>query len=250
MNKLFPLSVLLLACAAAQATDMMMPDGSKDMYVGMALATRTVAAGEERRVLLRPLLQVQRSNGVFVSASGVAGLHLSDTPGLEYGPLLAASNARQPTDSWRLRGSQPVQGKADGGAFFNYYLGSETRVLSNLFYDTSAHGLRGYVGVQKALNLEDPHHSLAVMAGAHWASSPVMRELYSVSAAAGGVRDYRPDGSLNSVSLGLEWNWALSRQWLVHSGVSATRLGHGAADSPVVERRSFMSWSSGLAYRF
>lgn len=250
MNKLFPLGVLLLACAGAQATDMMMPDGSKDMYVGMALASRTVAAGEERQVLLRPLLQVQWSNGVFVSASGVAGLHLSETPGLEYGPLLAASNSRQPTDSWRLRGSQPVQGKADGGAFLNYYLGSTTRLLSSTFYDTSAHGMRAYLGVQNAINLPDPHHSLAVTVGANWASGPVMRELYSVSAAAGGVRDYRPDGGLHSVNVGLDWNWALSRQWLLHSGVSATRLGSGAADSPVVERRSFISWSSGLAYRF
>jgi hypothetical protein len=106
MNKLSLLSVLLLACVTAQATEPMMPDGSKDMYVGMALATRTAAAGEERRVEPRPLLQVQWSNGVFLSASGVVGLHLSDTPGLEYGPLLAASNSRQPTDSWRLRGSR------------------------------------------------------------------------------------------------------------------------------------------------
>lgn len=250
MNKLSLLSVLLLACVTAQATEPMMPDGSKDMYVGMALATRTVAAGEQRRVEPRPLLQVQWSNGVFLSASGVVGLHLSDAPGLEYGPLLAASNSRQPTDSWRLRGSQPVDGKADGGVFFNYYLSEQTRVLSSVFYDTSAHGLRGYAGLQKALTLPDPHHSLALTAGAYWATAPVMRELYSVSAAAGGARDYRPEAGLSAVSVGLDWNWALSRQWLLHSGVSGTRLGKAAADSPVVERRSFISWSTGLAYRF
>ena len=55
---------------------------------------------------------------------------------------------------------------------------------------------------------------------------------------------------MTSVSLNLDWNWALSSQWLLHTGLSGTRLATPAAGSPIVERRSFVGWSSGLAYRF
>jgi len=254
MNKLSPLLLLLAACAPALAentTGLMMPDGSKDMYVGLAFTTRSAAAeGEHRPVILRPLLQVQWSNGIFVSANGVLGMHLSETAGVEYGPLILGSDARSPGDSRRLRGTHPVRGSLDAGGFFNYYLGDETRVTSNLVYDTSARGFRGQVGMQKTLPSPAPHHTVTLSAGVSLASDPVMRELYEVRTATGGVRDYHPSGGVMSVSVGVNWNWALSSKWLVNSSVTGARLGNGPSEAPFVERRNFITWSSGLAYRF
>lgn len=254
MSKLSPLLLLLAACAPALAentTELMMPDGSKDMYAGLALTTRTAAEeGGTRPVILRPLFQVQWSNGIFVSANGVVGMHLSEATGVEYGPLIIDSNSRNPGDSRRLRGTHAVRGSADVGGFFNYYLGDETRVTSNLMYDTSAHGFRGQLGMQKTLPSPAPHHTVTLSAGVSLASDPVMRELYEVRTATGGVRDYRPSAGLMSVSAGVNWNWALSSKWLINSSVTASRLGNGPADAPFVERRDFITWSSGLAYRF
>jgi outer membrane scaffolding protein for murein synthesis (MipA/OmpV family) len=257
MNKpsLFLLPLLLAVAGTAAAADntatLMMPDGSSDMYVGAAIATRTAAGdGERRATALRPLFQIQWSNGIFASATGVVGMHLSGTPGVEYGPLLLDSNARNPRDSRRFAGTHEIDGTPDAGGFYNYFLGTNTHLLVNAVYDSSAHGLRGQFGVQKRLSSLAPHHTVSVSASVALASSPVMREWYEVSAAAGGKRDYRPSGGVASLNAGANWNWALSSKWLVSSSVTATRLGGAAADSPVVERRNFITWSSGLAYRF
>ena len=240
-------ALLLAGGAGAQ----MMPDGSRDMYVGAAVTGSSATDdGAPRAAVLRPLLQVQWSNGVFVSASGVAGMHLSATPGVEYGPLLAASNARDPEDGWRLRGTRRIKGSPDVGGFYGYYLGDAARITSNLVYDTSAHGWRAQFAVQKTLPLLAAHHTVTLSAGVSLASGAVMEERYAVSFAAGGARDYRPSGGVTSVDAGINWNWALSSKWLLNSAVTGTRLGSGPARSPVIERRNVISWSSGLGYRF
>ncbi|MES2162227.1 MAG: MipA/OmpV family protein [Pseudomonadota bacterium] len=254
MKKLSPLLLLLAACGPALAentTELMMPDGSKDMYAGMAFSTKTsVEEGEVRQVMLRPLFQIQWSNGIFASANGVLGMHLSQTAGVEYGPLVVGSNTRAPGDSWRLRGTRPIRGSADVGGFYNYYLGDEARITSNLIYDTSARGFRGQLGVQKTLPSPAPHHTVTLSAGVSLASDQVMREQYEVSAAAGGVRDYRPSAGVTAVNAGVNWNWAMSSKWLVNSSLTGTLLGSGPANAPFVGRRNFITWSSGLAYRF
>lgn len=256
MNKSYPLFFLLLAaCAQARAENsaaLMMPDGSRDMYVGMGLATSTAAAGERRSVMLRPLLQVQWSNGIFASANGVLGMHLSETAGLEYGPLLLDNNARHPSDSRRLAGSHEIAGTPDVGAFLNYYFDARLRAVSSIVYDRSAHGLKFSAGLQHTLPAPAPHHTVSLSASVAVASDPVMRELYEVvgDGRPGAPRSYRPSGGLMSISAGANWNWALSSKWLIHSALTGTRLGASPADSPVMERRNVITWSSGLAYRF
>ena len=255
MNKFAPrfsprllLPALLLADGAGAQ---MMPDGSRDLSVGAAVTGSSATDdGAPRAAVLRPLLQVQWSNGLFVSASGVAGMHLSATPGVEYGPLLAASNARDPEDGWRLRGTRRIAGSPDVGGFYGYYLGEQARVTSNMVYDTSAHGWRAQLAVQKTLLSLAPHHALTLSAGVSLASAAVMEERYAVSTAAGGARDYRPAGGVTAIEAGVNWNWALSSKWLLNSAVTGTRLGSGPARSPVVERRRVITWSSGLGYRF
>ena len=254
MNKLSSLIFLLAACGMALAENsagLTMPDGSKDMYVGFGVATRSSAAeGERRTVAFRPLLQVLWSNGIFVSAQGVVGWHLSATAGTEYGPLILASDARNPGDSYRLRGTHAVDGSPDAGGFYSIDIGGNAQLQSSVSYDTSAHGLRGRLGLQKSWAALVPHHTVSLSAGVALASDPVMRELYEVRTAAGGARDYRPSGGVMAINAGVNWNWALSSKWLVSSAVTGTRLGAPAADSPIVERRNFITWSSGLAYRF
>ena len=252
MNKLFPLMLLpLCGLVCAEDSMSMMPDGSRDMYVGIAVVTGNAAAvGEKRPVLLRPLLQAEWSNGIFVSSGGIAGWHLSQTAGVEYGPLLASTNSREPRDDRRLRGSHAIRGSLDAGGFFNYYLGEDARLRASILYDTSAHGFRGDVGVQRSWTGLAPHHTLSLSAGVSLASDPVMRERYEVRRDAGGVRDYTPSGGVASVNAGANWNWSLNSRWLLSSAVTVTRLGSEPAASPIVERRTFTVLSTGLAYRF
>ncbi|MES2116295.1 MAG: MipA/OmpV family protein [Pseudomonadota bacterium] len=244
----------LLAGASAHAdSTMMMPDGSREMYVGLAMAARTgVTPGDDRRTVLVLSGQVQWSNGIFLSANGVLGMQLSERPGIEYGPLLQQSNERHPGDSRRLAGTRDIAGTLDGGGFYNYYLGDDLLLRSSLVYNTSAGGAMGNVGLQKALVDVAPHHTLALSLSMNLAGGQVMRELYEVrpDAAAPDRPHYRPSAGVLSVNAGLNWNWALSSHWLVNSAVTATRLGPGPANSPVTARAGYLTWSTGLAYRF
>jgi hypothetical protein len=254
MNKRLPFILTLSLCGLAAADDgstPMMPDGSRDMYVGLALAGRSAAAaGEDRPSALRLLLQARWSNGVFISASGVAGIDLANAAGVEYGPLLALSNSRSPNETRRLCGTQAISDSPDGGGFFNLYLGNDMRLRSSVVYDTSAGGVRAEAGVQKSWSALAPHHTLSVSAGVSLADGAVMRERFAVRRDLGGVRDYRPSAGVDAVTTGVNWNWELSSKWLVTSSLTAARLGSQAAASPVVERRNILLWSSGLAYRF
>jgi hypothetical protein len=99
---------------------------------------------------LRPLLQAEWSNGIFVSSGGIAGWHLSQTAGVEYGPAAGihqlARTARRPAFARFACHSR----FAGCGRTFNYYLGEDARLRSSILYDTSAHGFRGDVGVQRS----------------------------------------------------------------------------------------------------
>lgn len=267
LNKLLPpylppnllpypaLLACLLAGGAAHADSgtMMMPDGSKEMYVGLAVAARTgVTPGVNKGTELALSGQVLWSNGVFLSANGVLGMQLSGRPGIEYGPLLQMSNARHPGDSANLAGTHDIAGTMDGGGFYNYYLGDDLLLRSSLVYNTSAGGAMGNVGLQKAFIDVAPHHTLSLSLSINLAGGQVMRELYEVrpDAAAPDRSAYRPSAGILSANAGLNWNWALSSHWLVNSAVTATRLGPGPANSPVTGRAGYLTWSTGLAYRF
>ncbi|QNA88401.1 MipA/OmpV family protein [Massilia sp. Dwa41.01b] len=96
MTKLFALALAAVANTAAAQTPATnpMPDGSRDMYVGLGVVSAPRYEGartSERHAL--PVLQVQWSNGVFVSGMG-AGMHLSRAPQVEYGPLIEVQPRR------------------------------------------------------------------------------------------------------------------------------------------------------------
>ncbi len=80
-----------------------MPDGSRDMFIGLGVqAAPRYDGAADRRMSALPVLQVQWSNGIFVSGMS-AGLHLSALPTVEYGPLLALAPGRDASGSRLFR---------------------------------------------------------------------------------------------------------------------------------------------------
>lgn len=280
MNKFPALALAVLSGSAAAQTPATnpMPDGSRDMYVGLGLVSAARYEGarhSERKAL--PVLQVQWSNGVFVSGMS-AGMHLSRDPRFEYGPLVELQRRRDDAGLGggidgvqarysvvsllsadvrdnRLSGMTPVATRLLGGGFLNYYLTPDWRLTGNLLAGAGngRDGVRLDLGVQRLAMQAGPHHQVSVAAGLGLVNAGYNRAFFGVSeldSLRSGNPVYRPDGGLKDAYLGLRWNWALTPSWMLTSHLQVKRLAGDARHSPLVERPTNLTVSTAIAYRF
>jgi outer membrane protein len=287
MANLYSLA-LLAACGAASAQTPAvnpMPDGSRDLYLGLgAVSAPRYEGARARRVSALPVLQFEWSNGVFVSGMS-AGMHLSGVASIEYGPLLALQPrrsesgnadaiggidngvgpsmvaqppmivARAAPGNSRLDGLDPIGARVQLGGFFNYYLSPQLRITNSLLYGSGneRNGATWRIGVQRIAAALGPHHSAALSAGVTFVNRDYNQAFFGVSpveSQRSGFAPYRPGGGIKDAYLGARWNWALAPAWLVTSNLQATRLLGSARRSPLVERPGNLTVSTALAYRF
>ena len=280
MNKFSALVLAVLSGSAAAQTPATnpMPDGSRDMYAGLGLvsAARYEGAEHSRRRAL-PLLQVQWSNGVFVSGMN-AGMHLSQDPTLEYGPLAELQPRRDESgdsggvdgltarysivampmaasSSNRLLGVSPVSTRLLGGGFLNYYLAPDWRLTGSLLYGAGndRDGARLDLGLQRLAMQAGAHHRISVAAGLSFVNAGYNRAFFGVDrndSLLSGNPVYRPGGGLKDGHLGLRWNWDLAPSWMLTSNLQVRRLAGDARRSPLVERPTNVTVSAAIAYRF
>ena len=271
-------------CAAAGAqtpASNPMPDGSRDLYLGLgAVSEPDYLGGAARRVRALPLVQLEWNSGVFISGLS-AGMHLSRQPSLEYGPLLAWRVKRgeqgmgggadgvanqsipgavtqrgglAPSDG-ALVGMDPVKGSLQAGAFANFYLTPRLRLTNSLLYGAGKwrDGVVWNVGVQRTAADLTPHHRLTWSAGVTMVNRSYNDSYYGVGddeSLRSAHRAYSADGGVQDVYVGAGWNWALSPHWIVASRARVTLLQGDARHSPLVQRPTNFSLSTGLAYRF
>jgi outer membrane scaffolding protein for murein synthesis (MipA/OmpV family) len=278
---------LLLCCGAATAQTPAinpMPDGSRDMYAGLGVqAGARYEGAESRRTRAVPVIQVEWSNGMFISGMS-AGMHLSSQPTVEYGPLLTLQPRRGdtgvgggavgvgdlgPVFGWadgptavalarqgnRLAGMDTVATRLLAGGFFNYYLSPHWRFTSSALWGAgnNRHGAIAELGLQRLAVDIAPHHSLSLMAGLSLVNRDYNQAYFGVTipeAAHSGNRWYSPGGGLKDVHVGARWNWSFAPNWILTSNLQAQRLQGSARDSSLVERPTSMTVSTALAYRF
>jgi outer membrane protein len=285
MNKFLFLS-LSAACSTVWADTPAtnpMPDGSRDMYVGLGVqsAPRYDGTGS-RKVSALPVLQVQWSNGVFISGMS-AGMHLSASPTVEYGPLLAVqpgrddggsgdgvdgigvnliSNAFQdPAAKARLQGAGRLTGmneigaRLQGGAFANYYVTPQWRLTSSVLYGAGRDhdGARLDLGVQRLAAALGARHHVSLAAGITAVNRNYNQTYFGVTSMES-LRSrfsyYEAGAGLQDVHAGIRWNWTLAPSWILTTNVQAKRLLGSAAHSPLVERSANATVSTALGYRF
>jgi outer membrane protein len=286
MQKLLALA-LAAACGAASAQTPAvnrMPDGSRDLYVGLgAVSAPRYEGARERRVEALPVLQLELSNGIFFSGMS-AGMHLSGAPSFEYGPLLALQPRRSPSGSGtgvggvdtfsppgvlpqppvvlartqagsRLAGMDTIGARLQAGGFVNFYLSPHLRLTNNLLYGSGNEkkGATWNIGLQRIAAEPALHHALSFTAGLTLANREYNQAFFGVlpaEAPRSGNRVYRAVGGLKDVYVGARWNWALAPAWMITSALQAQRLVGSAKDSPLVERPANFTVSTALAYRF
>lgn len=285
MNKLV---LLALGCACGSAGAQTpaanpMPDGSRDMYVGLGAQSAPRYAGTgSRKLSALPVLQVEWSNGLFVAGMS-AGLHLSDAPTLEYGPLLAVLPGRDdsgvrssigsvsgsnavvaavtpatPAGQARiagLRGMDPIATRLQAGAFANYYLSPQWRLTGTVLAGSGQDrdGVRLDLGVQRLAAVIGEHHQLSVAAGLDVVNRHDNASYFGVTRAEA-LRSrfaaYAPGGGLQDAYLGARWNWAWTPAWMLSSSLQARRLLGSADKSPLAERSTNVTVSTAIAFRF
>jgi outer membrane protein len=264
------------ACAQIPATNPM-PDGSRDMYVGLGVVSAPEYPGaSEKRNAALPLIQVEWSNGMFISGMS-AGMHWSGRPDLEYGPLLALDPGRdQDGDNARVGGATPLIGfqaarqarsgqglagiddvgaRLQAGGFLNVYLAPSLRLTTSVLYGAGRgrDGVLWNIAVQHIAADLSPHHRLALAAGVDLVNRAHNASYFGVTPSESllsGHPAWAPGGGLRDVYVAAGWNWALSPSWMVASAARLAYLRGDAGRSPLVERRANVSISTGLVYRF
>jgi outer membrane protein len=285
--KRFPALVLVAVSGAAAAQTPAvnrMPDGSRDLYIGLGAQSAPLYDGaRERRVSTLPVLQTEFSNGVFISGMS-AGMHLSAEPSMEYGPLVAVQPRRTESGSDdgiggvdtlttkmtfappmlaarpapggnRLAGMDPIGARLQAGGFFNYYLSEHLRLTSSLLYGSgnARKGATLTLGLQRVAAQLSPHHTVSLEAGVTLANRAHNEAFFGVTpeeSARSGYLAYQPSAGLKDVHAGVRWNLALAPSWIVTSSLQASRLAGSTKDSPLVLRPTNLTVSTALAYRF
>ena len=250
--------LLMLAALAggaqAQATRMMMPEGTADMVFGLAMQRTFFAASEGGpRSIVVPTLEVQWSNGVFAEVNteeAVLGVHLSDDPMLDYGLLALANGRDQRSDTPGQRGGVALQ----AGGFVNWNVANNISLGANLMAGGGIDGggllanLRARIYHRLA-----PRHGARFHAGLMIADRTWQQGYFGVSAAQaanGGNPAYRAGAGLVNVYGDAEWHWHLSNKVFLSSGVRLSRLARIAAASPLTDKRQRISTRIALSYRF
>ena len=258
-----------------------MPDGSRDMYAGLGLQSRPRYEGSgSNQLRALPVLQVEWSNGVFVAGMG-AGMHLSGSPTVEYGPLLALLPGRGESGtggeigavgmngvvapvmpgqrtvalSGRLAGMDEIGMRLQAGAFYNRYLAPQWRLTSSLLVGGGKghDGARLELGIQRLALAAGERHRVSLTAGLGLVNRHYNDSYFGVSETET-LRSRFPAwearGGLQDLYLGVRWNWVLGPSWMLSSRLDAKRLLGGAANSPLTERSTQLTASSAVAYRF
>jgi outer membrane scaffolding protein for murein synthesis (MipA/OmpV family) len=286
MTKLLSLAlgVGLLAGGLAQAQTPAtnpMPDGSRDMYAGLGVQSAPRYEGtENRKVSALPVLQIAWSNGVFISGMS-AGMHLSGSPTVEYGPLLAVQPGRDesgtgtvaggvggPTLAFaagqgdrtipltgRLAGMDEIGARLQLGGFYNQYLSPQWRLTSSVLLGAGREhdGARLELGVQRLAAVDGARHRVSLAAGLGVVNRQYNATYFGVTAeeaVRSGFPAYRPGGGLQDVHVGARWNWVFTPSWMLTSSLQAKRLLGSASHSPLTERPANLTVSTAIAYRF
>lgn len=63
-------------------------------------------------------------------------------------------------------------------------------------------------------------------------------------------QSFNPRAGIKDVHADFFWNWSLSSSWLVTSKISVSQLVGSSSKSPIVERKTNVTVSSAIAYRF
>lgn len=245
---------LLALCApcAAQTTRMNMPEGSKDVYLSLAMGNAPASDGAAgRRTFVVPLVSAQFANGVFINMNSV-GMHLSDSPDMPWGVQFTPSTSRVTT-----RTASGFESKRrftpEVGGFLNYQVAHELFLSSGLMYGGSAdrRGLRLRFGASSWMPVAE-HHSVGIDLQVRLANRSALQADFAVTEAQAGptLPLYGVNSGVRDSGIAAGWNWQLAHKYSLRTMLQYERLHGSAAASPRIERAGGVTAFTVLTYRY
>jgi outer membrane scaffolding protein for murein synthesis (MipA/OmpV family) len=205
-----------------------------------------------------PAIDVRYRDGIFVSTGDGIGYNLVHRRGLEAGASLAYDLGRKERlDYGNLRGMGDKPVSAVPKAFLTWVVSDQFPVVvrSDLRYLLrTGGGLVGDVGVYAPLPGSSERFAAFLGPSLTVASRRYLQDLFGVTSnqsLASGHPVYQVSSvGIDAYGLGLSASWRISHHYLVNIDGALNRLGHEAADSPLVERPSARVLTVSLDYHW
>jgi len=142
------------------------------------------------------------------------GMHLSEDPTIEYGPLVSWGGRRPQSISPKTEGLGDIYSGPFVGGFYKYMLPNNVQLTTDLLYGAGRN--RGGILFDfdaRTLVQVATHHKLSYWAGMTWANSEHSQTYYGITpeqALTGTVPAYATSAGIQDVHAGVNWNWELS----------------------------------------
>ena len=210
------------------------------------------------RVRGGPAIDIRYHDVVFFSTGDGLGYNLVHRRGLEVGVSLAYDLGRKERlDYGNLTGMGDKPMSAVPKAFLAWVVSDQFPVVvrSDLRYLLrTGGGMVGDIGVYAPLPGSSERFAAFLGPSVTLASRRYLQDLFGVSSeqsVASGHPIYRVASTgVDAAGLGLSASWRVSRHYLVNIDGAINRLGHEAADSPLVERPSAHVLTLSLDYHW
>lgn len=194
-----------------------------------------------------------RTGRFFAGTLSGVGYNLSNTPEIEFGPVLTYRFGRDESDSPRLSGLGDIDAGADVGAYLRWNARPFTlgaRLQRGVGGNVTGTSLRLDAGYALAINRSN---ALRLNAAVDWADTEVMQGFFGISAPQSlrsGLPAYTASSGIRRYGVSAAWAYNITPNWMSTVRVGVYRLGSEAASSPLTLKRSSGLVSAGLSYRF
>jgi outer membrane scaffolding protein for murein synthesis (MipA/OmpV family) len=200
-----------------------------------------------------PALDISWDDRIFSQGPDVLGVNALRSADYHLGAALSFDfQSRKESDDPHLRGLGDVHGGPKLKLFADYTWWMFTGSVA-LYQDIAGNGQGKTVSTDLVASLPLDGWLFSVGPGFTWADAQYTRTLFGVSrqqSAASGLPAFDTSSGIRDVHLNLYVSHDFSKHWTSSVSLTAGRLQHYAAESPITERRFELNMLTSVNYRF
>jgi outer membrane scaffolding protein for murein synthesis (MipA/OmpV family) len=233
--------------------------GGDSLILGMGLAYVPEYAGADKsRLVPLPFFERKWSNGVFFSSSGGIGYQTS-VDGVGMSASVTYGGGRKDHKQNVFSGSDALKGMGD--------IDNAAKAVLGLSYKLGDIGLSASTtqslshreqGGTYTLGASTPLYSnstdqVRLGASAVYGDNKHMQTYFGVTerqSMYSGYKTYQAKSGFENVTLGVNWDHAIDKNWAMRSAIGVSHLTGDAADSPLTKRKTTPMLMTSVAYKF